>query len=428
MFSNAKVNEKLEREIMEMPAIDIHSHLPSASPKAAHLSDILLYHYISTELITAGMPPSLLKGNLSDEEKVKNSIPYLKRMKNTTTYWSLRRILEDLYGFKEELTLNNWEPLDKEIQRRAEDSGWTEFVLKRKAKIEMTFLARIPEESYELTGKGAFASTLRIDNWMNPFYLRENTLTLEKITGQSISSLEDLASSIRKMILGSKQKSVCLTAAFGPGVGAESPDGRIAESLFQKLIAKEPITELMEGLDILSSYILHVFLDIARKSDLAFQMMFGVRRPLPINKELSYFDSRMFESFYQLFDSYPEVKFDIFLASAVHSQEVNVICKKYPNVYLAGYWWYAFYPTYIRRMLKERLEMVPATKISAFFSDAYVVEWSYGKLCLIRKELTRVLSEKVKEGYYSENYALEVAKLLLNQNPRDIYNLNKESM
>jgi len=78
--------------------------------------------------------------------------------------------------------------------------------------------------------------------------------------------------------------------------------------------------------------------------------------------------------------------------------------------------------------LKERLEIVPANKISCFFSDAYVVEWSYGKLCLIRKELTRVLSEKVKEGYYSESYALEIAKLLLNQNPRNIYNLNKEKI
>ena len=426
MFS--KVDEKLEREIMEIPAIDIHSHISPASPKAAHLSDILLYHYIATELITAGMPPSLLKENLSDEEKVKNSIPYFKRIENTATYWSLRRILEDLYGFKEELTLNNWERLDKEVQRRAEDSGWTEFVLKRKAKIEKTFLTCIPEESNELTSKGMFVPALRIDNWINPFYLRENTLTLEKITDKSISSLEDLASGIKKMILGSKQKSVCLTAAFGPGVWAESPDGRIAQSLFQKLMGKEPITELLEGLNILSSYILHVFLDIARKSDLTFQMMFGVRRPLPVNKELSYFDSRMFESFYQLFDSYSEVKFDIFLASVVHSQEVNVICKKYPNVYLAGYWWYAFYPIYIRRMLKERLEIVPANKISGFFSDAYVAEWSYGKLCLIRKELTRVLSEKVKEGYYSESYTLEIAKLLLNQNPRDIYNLNKEKI
>jgi len=425
MFSKTKVDDKLEREINKIPVIDIHSHISPASPKAAHLSDILLYHYIVTELLTAGMPSSLVKGNLSNEERVKNSIPYLKRIKNTGTYWSLRRILEDLYGFSEELTLNNWESLSKEIQRQAENPDWTEFVLKEKAKIEETFLTCIPEESTEFANGGLFVPALRIDNWINPFYLRENILTLEKVTGKSIFSLEDLTWGIRKMILGLKGKSVCLTAAFGPGIGAESPDRRIAQSFFQKLMRKEAVTELIDGLNILSSYVLHVFLDIARETGLTFQIMFGVRRPLPINKELSYFDPKMFESFYQLFDSYPEVKFDIFLASVVHSQEVNIICKKYPNVYLAGYWWYAFYPAYIRRMLEERLEIVPANKISGFFSDAYVVEWSYGKLCLVRKELARVLSEKVKEGYYSESYAFEIAKLLLNQNPGDIYNLRR---
>jgi len=425
MFSKIKVDEKLEREINKIPVIDIHSHISPTLPKAAHLSDILLYHYIVTELITAGMPPSLLKENLSNEEKVRNSIPYFRRIKNTSTYWSLRRILEDLYGFEEELTLSNWESLNNEVQRRAKDPNWTKFVLREKAKIKKTFFTCIPGEGDELENKDLFVPALRVDDWINPFYLRENILTLEKVTGKSIFSLDDLTWGIRKMILGFKGKSACLTAAFGPGIWAESPDERIAQSLFQKLMKREPVTELIDGLSILSSYILHVFLDIARESGLTFQIMFGVRRPLPINKELSYFDPKMFESFYQLFDNYPEIKFDIFLATVVHSQETNIICKKYPNVYLAGYWWYAFYPIYIRRMLEERLEIIPANKISGFFSDAYVVEWSYGKLCLVRKELTRVLSDKVKEGYYSESYALEVAKLLLNQNPGDIYNLNK---
>jgi len=425
MSLTLKINEELKQKIREIPVVDIHSHISFNSPKATSLSDILFYHYITTELIAAGMPPSLLKDDLPEEEKIKNSIPYFNRIKNTTTYWSLRCILEDLYEFKEDLSVNNWESLDKEIRKRAEDRDWTEFVLRKKAKIEKTFLTCIPGENTELKNKELFVPALRIDDWINPFYLKENILTLEKINGKSILSLGDLALAIRGMISTFKGKTVCLTVAFGPDIYTKLTNKQIAQSLFQKLIKKEPLTELIDSLNILSSYILHIFLDIAKEFNLVFQVMFGVRRPMPVNKELSYFDSKMFRSFYQLFDSYPEVKFDIFLASVVHSQEVNIICKKYPNVYLAGYWWYAFYPSYIRRILEERLEIVPANKISGFFSDAYIVEWSYGKLCLFKKELTRVLSEKIKEGYYSESYALEVAKLLLNQNPKEIYNLKR---
>ena len=51
-----------------------------------------------------------------------------------------------------------------------------------------------------------------------------------------------------------------------------------------------------------------------------------------------------------------------------------------------------------------------ATKIVGFFSDAYCVEWTYAKAVLVRKQLARVLAEKVSQGQYDRDEALSITQ------------------
>jgi polyhydroxyalkanoate synthesis regulator phasin len=67
--------------------------------------------------------------------------------------------------------------------------------------------------------------------------------------------------------------------------------------------------------------------------------------------------------------------------------------------------------------------MLPRNKTNGFFSDAYVVEWSYAKACLVRLQLTRVLTEMVEEGYFTEEVAKSLAVDLLTRNPEQLYRL-----
>ena len=53
--------------------------------------------------------------------------------------------------------------------------------------------------------------------------------------------------------------------------------------------------------------------------------------------------------------------------------------------------------------------MLPANKQIAFFSDAYCMEWMYAKSMIVRKQLASVLAEKVYQGQFSEDIALEIA-------------------
>ena len=59
------------------------------------------YHWVKTELIAVGMPRERSRPALPPDERVRRSIPYLKRMRNTAMAWCLFRIFRDLYDFDE---------------------------------------------------------------------------------------------------------------------------------------------------------------------------------------------------------------------------------------------------------------------------------------------------------------------------------------
>jgi hypothetical protein len=74
----------------------------------------------------------------------------------------------------------------------------------------------------------------------------------------------------------------------------------------------------------------------------------------------------------------------------------------------------------MRQVLAERLDMLPLNKQAGFFTDAYCLEWTYGKAFLIRKVMARVLAERVESGQYTRRDALDVAREILFQTPQTL--------
>ena len=52
-------------------------------------------------------------------------------MRNTSISWGIRLILKDLYGWKEPITLDNWQRLDAMIRERADDRAWQREIMRR---------------------------------------------------------------------------------------------------------------------------------------------------------------------------------------------------------------------------------------------------------------------------------------------------------
>ncbi len=74
----------------------------------------------------------------------------------------------------------------------------------------------------------------------------------------------------------------------------------------------------------------------------------------------------------------------------------------------------------MRQVMEERLEMVPTKMQIGFFSDAYCVEWSYAKAKMVLNQLAIVLAQKVAQGEYTRNDAIQIAKVTLLDSCHDL--------
>ena len=102
------------------------------------------------------------------------------------------------------------------------------------------------------------------------------------------------------------------------------------------------------------------------------------------------------------------------------NQALCTLARELPNLSLAGYWWHNFFPDTIRQVMAERLDMLPVNKQVGFFSDAYCVEWVYGKTRMVERQLARVLAEKIEQGQYTREEAISIARSILHETPQTL--------
>ena len=115
----------LLQDIQRLAVIDCHTHLDARHPSARGLHDVMFYHMVISELYSAGCPSGArLSEEPTEQEKVSRiteAIPYLKYVENTSCYFLLRIILQDLYDWNDPVTLNNWQELDERIAAKSAD-------------------------------------------------------------------------------------------------------------------------------------------------------------------------------------------------------------------------------------------------------------------------------------------------------------------
>ena len=135
---------RLEAALAEVPILDVHTHLVGGKLAARGLHDILLYHMVVSDLYAAGCPSGArltqFPGWPDEAEahaRIDEALPYLRHIQNTSSFWGVRIILRDLYGWTEPIDDRNWRKLDALIRERADDRAWPREILDR-AQIERT--------------------------------------------------------------------------------------------------------------------------------------------------------------------------------------------------------------------------------------------------------------------------------------------------
>jgi predicted TIM-barrel fold metal-dependent hydrolase len=165
-------------------------------------------------------------------------------------------------------------------------------------------------------------------------------------------------------------------------------------------------------------FMMHFMLQKANERHLVFQFHTGLQEGN--GNIISNSDPSLMSN---LFLAYPNVDFDLFHISYPYQGVAAALCKNFPNVFVDMCWAHIISPAASRSALADFLDALPYTKISAFGGDYMFVDGVWGHLSLARENVARVLAEKVREGVFTREKALQIGLALFHDNPARIFRL-----
>lgn len=440
-MNNTSLVDSLENALSAVPVLDVHTHLCGGKLAARGLHDILLYHMIVSDLYSAGCPSGARlaqfpKWATKEEahQRIKEALPYLRCIQNTSGWWGVRIILADLYNWNKPITPYNWVRLDDFVRERADDPAWARSILKR-VNIQRTCAEYCRRGQGE--GDDVLQYSLEWGMFMRAQWGEYDTAVydLERTWGRppeapvailggvprpatdrTIKTLDDVHAAMNHYVDSIPYDEVVSTAtSLSTDIDYRLPtDEEMADALSHRAQAG-PAER-----DIFAAYIGEAFLAALEKraDEIVFQFSLGAE-PLPF-ETASRVSQKTLAQLAELVGRHPKLRFQCFVSSRHANQTLCTMCRELPNFSLAGFWWHNFFPAAIRHVMAERLDMVPVNKQVGFFSDAYVAEWAYAKAIIVRKQMATVLAEKVAQGQYSIDDAINVAREILFETPQTL--------
>ncbi len=431
---------ELETSLAELPCFDIHTHLVGGRLGARGLHDVLLYHMVVSDLYAAGCPSGgrLTQYPVWPDEKesharIEEALPFLRYIQNTSSWWGTRLILGDLYGWQEPVTANNWRKLDDQIRERADDRPWHHSILDRlNIRRTGTEIARRglgkDDGRLQYALEWGFFTRCQWGEFDTALYELERCWDRQPESPSPISSggrpgtervirsLADVHTAVNYYVSAIPYGQVLSTATH---VSTDIHYRMVSDAEMEAALSRRAQAGPAER-DIFAAYVNELFLtELEKRGDgIVFQFSFGAE-PLPFETG-SRLNQDTIAELAGMISRHPRLRFQCFLASRHANQSLCTLARELPNFSLAGYWWHNFFPDVIRQVMAERLDMLPANKQVGFFSDAYCVEWTYAKAVIVRKQLARVLAEKIQQGQYSREDALAVARAILFDTPQTL--------
>jgi len=401
MPSDTLTND-LYRAICEIPLIDPHSHIDPHRATSRNLDDILGYHYYTELAHSAGMSQEPLGKDVPPRERVRAILGHMDRFDNTAQYSWFVQIARIFLGFQgDRVTAADCDWLCDAADRAFAQPDWETQVL-RKSNVEKVFLTNDFDDPLSGFDTAKYVPCLRTDDLV--FHLDKQTTRqrLAKATGIEAGDIPSVRRALTKLFEhftrhGARACAISLPPDFAP---SPSPQNAVFWALAEH----------------------------CREFKLPFDLMIGVNRrvfPNGVYQGQDLFDQRTsLIQYRELFNAFPEVTFCISVLSSSQNQELASYSWIFPNVVTSGHWWYSNIPAYIQQDCRARLQAVPKTKQLGYYSDAYKLEFILPKYDMYRRLLAGILADDfVRQGLASQTQAVELARLLLRDNARRIFNV-----
>ena len=414
--------KRVHDEISKIEMIDCHEHLQRDSelPQGddIHIGRFFAL-YANSDLVSSGMPVSDMDrvqkdSKLTPRERWDLLVPWYKKSFNTAYCESLRIAIRDLYNI-EEFSADTVEKLT-ELMRNDIKPGFTRRVFDRS---NIDFAITNPHGP-NLIYNPDYAFDCFLCDMVDDF-TKFDIPALAEQSGIDILCLDDYL----RVIDFYFERDAETASAFKVDRAYDRilwwedvPKGSV-ERNFNRLLA---FNDRPDRYDIqrLEDFIIHY---LCRKSgEYGIRMKFHTGIQEGYGNDIRNSRAALMSN---LFMKYPKTGFDIYHVSYPYQEELAVLAKNFPNVTVNFCWMWIINPSAARRALSDMLDTVPANKLHGFGGDYIFVEGTYGHSVIARREIVRVLCEKIEEGRFTEDYAVEVGRMILRDNAFENFSLNE---
>jgi predicted TIM-barrel fold metal-dependent hydrolase len=412
----------------KLPVVDSHEHIIPESERLKQRVDFftLAGHYAINDVISAGLPEEAQK-LVRDQDA-----PMAKRWEAFAPYWeharftgygqALRIAIRDVYGIHEISAARL--PAINEAIAAWNKPGLYDAILRRKGNIQYAIVDDYWNPAPVKHETDLFVPARKFDQYIMPSGPKSLD-RLEQLTGVTVSSLPALKRAMEKSFeqsLAIGMVTVKSTIAYARELGfAEVSDADAARD-FERMAGGK--VEMPEGFRsrrerpfrMLEDHMFHHLCRLAVEHRKPFQIHTGI-----LAGNGAFIHNTRPVGLTNLFYLYPEVNFDLFHIAYPYTGELASMAKLFPNVHIDFTWAHIIAPTVSRRALHEFLDTVPVNKIFGYGGDYRYPELSYAHLVMARKNIARVLSERVEDGVHTEDEALQIGRLLLHDNAMRVF-------
>ena len=412
-------------EISRWPIFDPHSHINPHQPAARDFDEILGYHYYTELAHSAGMPAALVAPDVAPRERVRNLARHLDPIDNTVQYSWLIEIARTFHGFEgDRITPETIDRLADRADHSADATQWDRTVWE-KSNLEAVFLTSDFDDPLEGWDTDQYVPCLRTDDLVLKIHeprVRDRLRAATKVDVVDYASVREAIGILfdRFVAKGARACAISLPPDFVPARGtpqrAVTPIRRALHGMDYRPDERDEVRRVM----------FWMIAEFCADHKLPFDLMIGPVRdayPAGVAGGRDLFDRRVSLGDYrELFNHFADVTFPVSTLSPDAGGELVAYSWIFPNIIPNGHWWYSNIPPFIAADLRARLQAVPKTKQIGYYSDAYKLEFVLPKFNMYRKILAETLAEDAVRGAgWSAERALEVARLVLIDNPKRIF-------
>lgn len=425
-------DQRIRGIINQLKVVDSHEHLKDLADltgwrfKGSKLDFMFLFMFYSCDdLNSAGLQQAvftdqLLKDSLTVKEKWKILKPYWEGSSNTAYNRAVLLAADKLFGVKN-IDSSTVEELSNKIRLAYQDeSGWFNHVLKEKCLIEYVIADPIWDSGRSLYDPKTFRQVKRFDDFI-AINSKSDIEILKRWNNTGINTLDDLVSALGTAFHDAMEKGIYVGIKSGLAYSRilfyENVRKEKAEEVFNKIRNSQTALSFDE-VKPLQDFMMHRVLDLANTNNLPVQIHTGLQSGYG-----NIIKNSNPTHLVNLFQEYPNVKFILFHGAYPYGGELSTIAKNFSNVYIDMCWMYVISPSYSERYLHEWLETIPANKIMAFGGDYFNIEGVYSSLMFAKQIISNVLIAKVKDGYFTEDEAIKIARMILHDNAINIFKI-----